>query len=298
MCGCDLQVDTKSLGQAPLIIGSSETAAQTHALLRAQSGFDIVQLTGEYRALRASVIRLWGDDAPLESTHLDDIIRFNEAIDQALAESISFFTQQVEQSRNLFLGMLGHDLRNPLQTILMTASSLRMINTDDKITEAAARLIKSGSHMQALLDDLLDYSRTTLGVGIYINPSNVDLGQLIASALDLLRAANPGKRIDLEVQGDTFGSWDSLRLQQLLGNLVSNAIKYGAQDTPVYVSLNGGAKDVVLEVRNSGAVIEPSDLARIFDPLMRAPDKCDRGWEPRAWTIYCGRNCQRPWRFY
>jgi signal transduction histidine kinase len=265
----------KSLGQAPLLIGSPETAAQTHALLRAQSGFDINQLAAEYRALRASVLRLWGDEAPPESTHLNDSIRFNEAIDQALAESISFFSAQVDQARNLFLGMLGHDLRNPLHTILMTASSLATLNDGVKITEASARLINSGRHMQALLDDLLDYNRTTLGLGIDITPSNADLAQLIVSALDLLRAASPDRRIELEVQGNTFGKWDSLRLQQLLGNLVRNAIKYGAIDAPVYVRLIGGAEDVVLEVRNSGPVIDPSDLSKIFDPLKRGSDKRD-----------------------
>ena len=262
----------KSLGQAPLLIGAPETAAQTHALLRAQSGFDINQLAAEYRALRASVLRLWGDDSQPESTHLDDIIRFNEAIDQALAESIAFFSAQVDQARNLFLGMLGHDMRNPLQTIQITASYLAALNAGAKVSEAAGRLINSGRHMQALLDDLLDFNRTTLGLGINITPRDVDLSQLFASELDQLRAANPGRRIDLEVHGNTFGSWDSLRLQQLLGNLVRNAIKYGAPGAPVDVGLNGGAEDVVLEVRNSGPVIEPSDLDQIFDPLKRGSD--------------------------
>lgn len=262
----------KSLGQAPLLIGAPETAAQTHAVLRAQSGFDINQLVAEYRALRASVLRLWADDSPPESTHLDDIIRFNEAIDQALAESVAFFSAQVDQSRNLFLGMLGHDLRNPLQTIQMTATYLAALNAGAKVSEAADRLINSGRHMQALLDDLLDFNRTNLGLGINITPSDVDLSQLCASALDQLRAANPGRRIDLEVHGDTCGSWDSQRLQQLLGNLVRNAIKYGAPDAPVYVGLNGDTAGVVLEVRNSGPVIEQSDLHQIFDPLKRGSD--------------------------
>jgi signal transduction histidine kinase len=263
----------KSFGQAPLLMGAPETAAQTHALLRARSGFDVNQLFAEYRALRASVLRLWRDDAPPESTLLDDMTRFNEAIDQAVAESVAFFNAEIEQARNLFLGMLGHDLRNPLQTIQMTASYLAALNADTKITEASARLINSGQHMQALLDDLLDYSRTKFGLGINIAPSNVDLNQLCASSLDQLRAANPGRKIYQEVQGDTCGSWDSQRLQQLLGNLVRNAIKYGAPDAPVYVGLNGEAAGVVLEVRNSGPAIEPSDLDQIFNPLKRGSNK-------------------------
>ncbi|MBA4142734.1 MAG: sensor histidine kinase [Nitrosospira sp.] len=268
----------KSLGQAPILNGAPETAAQTHALLRAQSGFDINQLGAEYRALRASVLRLWGDDSYPESMHLDDVIRFNEAIDQALAESVAFFSAQVDQSRNLFLGMLGHDLRNPLQTIQMTASYLAALNAGEKVSEAAVRLINSGRHMHALLDDLLDFNRTELGLGINVTPSDVDLSQLFASTLDQLRAGNPGRRIDLEVHGDTCGSWDDKRLQQLLGNLVRNAIKYGAPGAPVYVGLNGNAADVVLEVRNSGPVIEQSDLDQIFDPLKRGSDhdnRCD-----------------------
>jgi hypothetical protein len=103
----------KSKGRAPTFTGTSETAAQTHAVLRAQGGFDINQLVAEYRALRASVLRLWLDNAPPDATTLEDIIRFNEAIDQAVAESVGHFHMQVEQARNLLLGMLGHDMRSP-----------------------------------------------------------------------------------------------------------------------------------------------------------------------------------------
>jgi signal transduction histidine kinase len=93
-------------------------------VLRARSGFDINQLVAEYRALRASVLRLWLDANPLEADGVEDIIRFNEAIDQAIAESVSHFNDQVEQARNLLLGILGHDMRNPLNNMLMTAHHL------------------------------------------------------------------------------------------------------------------------------------------------------------------------------
>ncbi len=86
----------KSLGRGPNLIDATETAAQTHAVLRARGGFNIKQLAAEYRALRASVLRLWIDDCQPDAPHMDDIIRFNEAIDQALAESVGFFSEQVD----------------------------------------------------------------------------------------------------------------------------------------------------------------------------------------------------------
>jgi signal transduction histidine kinase len=250
-----------------------ETAAQTHALLRARSGFEINQLAAEYRALRASVLRLWMDVCQPEAPHPDDIIRFNEAIDQALAESVSFFSAQVDQARNLLLGMLGHDMRSPLQTIQMTAVYLAALNAGDKVSGAATRLIHSGARMQALLDDILDFNRTKLGLGINISPTNVDLADLFADELDLLRAVHPDHQIDLEVEGDSQGVWDGRRLQQLLGNLVLNAVKHGASDTPVRVVVTGKEEEVRFEVKNNGGTIEQQTLDQIFDPLKRGPDQ-------------------------
>lgn len=259
----------KSMGRAPRLIGVPETAAQTRAVLRARGGFDINQLAAEYRALRASVLRLWIHACQPESPHADDIIRFNEAIDQALAESISFFSVQVDQARNLLLGMLGHDMRSPLQTIQMTALYLANLNAGDKVSGAASRLIRSGARMQALLGDMLDFNRTNLGLGINIVATDVDLANLLADELDQLRAAHPERRVELEVVGDARGVWDGRRLQQLLGNLVTNAIKYGAPDAPVRVVMTCGETDVSFEVRNRGPAIEESSLDRIFDPLHR-----------------------------
>jgi signal transduction histidine kinase len=259
----------KSMGRAPILIGAPETAAQTHALLRARGGFDINQLAAEYRALRASVLRLWMDECQPEAPHPDDVIRFNEAIDQALAESVGYFSAQVDQARNLLLGMLGHDMRSPLQTILMTAQYLAALNAGEQVSVAASRLIRSGARMQALLNDMLDFNRTRLGLGINIAPTDADLEKLLADELDQLRAAHPDRRVDLDVEGDCRGVWDGRRLQQLLGNLVLNAIKYGAPGAPVRVVMTGGARDLRFEVRNHGPAIERITLDRIFDPLQR-----------------------------
>ena len=262
----------KSQGHAPRYAGASETAAQTHALLRAKSGFDINQLAAEYRALRASVLRLWMDAGDPKESLLEDVIRFNEAIDQALAESVDFFSAQVDQARNLFFGMLGHDMRSPLQTIQMTARYLSEMNAGASVSDAAARLINSGTRMKELLDDLLDFNRTKFGFGINIAPTAIDGAVLVAEELKLVRGSHPNRAIELEVTGDGRGYWDGPRLRRLLGNLLLNAIKYGAADSPIRVSVEDHGADVRLAVRNGGSAIDPEILDDIFEPLKRGID--------------------------
>jgi signal transduction histidine kinase len=263
----------KSMGLAPVPFPARETAAQTHAVLRAKSGFDIKQLASEYRALRASVLRLWMDACQPADPPIEDVIRFDEAIDQALAESIACFSAQVEQSRNLLIGMLSHDMRSPLQTIQATSVYLGRLNASSDISDAARRLIRSGARMQALLDDLVDFNRTNLGLGINIVPSQVDLGELCAEELQHIRTAHPECPLELTVTGDCSGLWDPGRVQQLVGNLVENAMKYGATDEPIRVAVLGEDAEVRIEVANQGPAIDSATLLEIFEPLKRGEDK-------------------------
>jgi hypothetical protein len=172
--------------------------------------------------------------------------------------------------------MLGHDMRSPLQTIQMTATYLAALNAGEKVSGAASRLINSGARMQALLDDLLDFNRAKLGLGINIAPTEVDLAKLFADELNLVQAAHPGHPVKLEVVGNARGDWDGRRLQQLLGNLVLNAFKYGSPDAPVCVMVTGEEADVRFKVKNIGPVIERSTLDRIFDPLHRGEEHQNR----------------------
>ena len=230
----------KSKGLAPAPFPARKTAAQTHAVMRAKSGYDIEQLASEYRALRASVLSIWIDACLPAAPHLQDVIRFNEAVDQAVAESVGHFSAQVNQARNLLVGMLGHDMRSPLQTVQMTARHLAQLNAGSEVSAAAGLLIRSSAHLRALLDDLVDFNGTNLGLGIRIVPSPLDLGALCAQELEHLSVAYPDSQLEMNVVGDCQGSWDGRRVQQLLGNLVENAIHYGEPDQPVRVAAFSG----------------------------------------------------------
>ena len=104
----------KSQGDAPKEGGAHRSVAEVHADLRLNDGFDLDQMVSEYRALRACVVKLWNArNQDVSRRDFDDLVRFNEAIDQAIAESINHYTKTLDRSRHLFLGILGHDLRNP-----------------------------------------------------------------------------------------------------------------------------------------------------------------------------------------
>ncbi len=259
----------KSKGLAPELIGDPETAAETHAVLRAQSGFDINELVAEYRALRASVLRRWMDAYRPDDLSLGDVVRFNEAIDQAITESIEFFTVQLDKARSLFLGMLSHDMRSPLSTIVMIADYLETLNAGANVSEAASFLTDAGNAMMILLDDMVDFNRTMLGLGLNITLSEINLATVLAVELEQLRRAHPGRLLEFDVVGDSGGRFDGPRVQQVLRNLVTNAIKYGTKDAPVRTLIVSESTDVRIEVTNSGPTIVQTDLDQIFNPLQR-----------------------------
>lgn len=259
----------KSLGRAPRIANVPDSAAESHGFLRAQSGFNIKQLVAEFRALRASVLHLWAQTYAPEKTHIEDMIRFNEAIDQAVSESVAFFSAKINKERNLLYGALGHDMRSPLHIIHMSAGGLAKLDAGEPVSIIATRIAKSAVELKSLLDDLVDFNRTNLGLGLPIAPIKVDLSQLFAEALEQLRAGHPEHEIKLDVTGDTQGTWDPHRLHQLLGNLVLNALKYGSRLTPVRVVLAGRASEVEFSIHNQGPKIDSVSLPHIFDPLVR-----------------------------
>ncbi len=257
----------KSQGDAPR--SSAETYAETHAAARLLSGFTVEQLVSEYRALRASVLKLWSENTEADlDTDPRDVMRFNEAIDQALAESVARYASMVKQSQNLFLAILGHDLRNPLGSVIMLGQLLMRSGLEDKQALAASRIVKSGQKMSQLVDDLLDFSRIHLGARLPIAPVQENIGVICQHAIDEMRAFHPGSSILLEMSGELEGAWDPVRIEQVFSNLVANALQHGAKDAPIRVTLSAEAQTISASVHNQGQPIVPEKLGLIFEPLI------------------------------
>jgi signal transduction histidine kinase len=260
----------KSYGRAPEDASRARSAAGTHALHRAHSGYSISNLVAEYRALRASVLRLWADASPGSDPEvLEQIARFNEAIDQAISESVAHYATEVERWRAIFLGVVGHDLRSPLSAILMTSELIARMAMDAPIAIAAQRLIRSGERMRDLLDNLLVYNRAQIGVGFDIQRQDTDLVVDCREEVELLQAAMPGIEIHFQAPPHVAGSFDASRIREALANLVVNAHKYGTRGADIRVQLRADDTDIALSVINLGAPIPSETLHLMFDPLRR-----------------------------
>jgi signal transduction histidine kinase len=252
---------------------SAGTPATTHGALRYSSGFELLQLGSEYQALRASVIKLWR--AHLSKEHhpaLDDVARFNESIDQALGEAIASYADEVGRSRDTFLAILGHDLRSPLSAVCMSAHFLANAKVlEDTHLQAVARIQRGAGKMDAMIRDLLEYTKARLGSGIPIAPQACNLASICEAALEEVKAAHPDREFHFESPGELVGFFDSARLQQAIGNLLNNAVQHGARDTPVFLEAYAGLHTVSVQVKNYGDPIPAEALQVIFDPLVRLP---------------------------
>ena len=249
---------------------------QIHAALRIENGFKLGQLVAEYRALRASILRLWecaGTDGP-------GVTRFNESIDEALTEAVNSFTKTTERFRDQSLGILGHDLRNPLAAILMGSALLVGDEAlDDKTVRIAARMVNSANRMSRMIADLLDLTRTRSGDRIPVARAPMDLDPLCRQVVAELEAVTLAGRLRFTAEGDLRGEWDHDRLAQVLSNLVRNAIQHGAPNDPILVVARDDGDAVSLAVHNGGPPIAQRALTTIFEPMVRhvADEKANTG---------------------
>jgi signal transduction histidine kinase len=254
-----------------LPLSARETAAATHGALRHVSGFDLNQLGAEYRALRASVIRLWtrkyaGGQQP---GALDDVIRFNEAVDQAVAESTARYAAELSLSRATFLAIMAHDLRSPLSAITMLSYMLEKNAGSDQERKQAGQILRSAKEMGGMIRDLLEYTRTQLGKGLPTSVAATSVFRVCAEAMEEVRAAYPAREFLLDVAENLTGMIDSARLKQALSNLLNNAVQHG--DPHSRIAMTGRVEDtsIVIQVINRGEVIPAESLQVIFDPLVQ-----------------------------
>jgi signal transduction histidine kinase len=246
--------------------------SRMHAKHRFEQGFTLPEMLSEYRALRASVIGRWS--AQLQAPDRDDVVeltRFGEAIDEGLTESIGWYSRRLEESRNLLIGVLAHDLRSPLSAVRLSAEYLlRADRLGDADVRVVTRIASSSSRMAAYISDLLDFAQTLLGADINIARAPVDLAALCQDVLEETGAAHPTATLRLETAARPSGRWDAARLSQMLSNLLANAVNHGAADQPVVLRIAEAGDAAVLTVHNQGEPIPAEQLPTLFQPLQQS----------------------------
>jgi signal transduction histidine kinase len=203
-----------------------------------------------------------------------------------LRSKVDVFLQLADQRRQvaqalrlneLFVGILGHDLRNPLGAMVIGAELLASQLTDDRQLRTLQRMTAAGRRMAAMIEQLLDLTRARLGGGDGFLRANqpLDVRELVQRTLDELRANHPGRELAFEATSDCTTTGDPERLLQLFSNLVGNALTHGDPAGGVAVGVTGTSRDVVVEVRNQG-VIPPERVASLFEPFRRKPRDAPR----------------------
>ena len=178
--------------------------------------------------------------------------------------------EQTARFREQLIGVVGHDLRNPL-TAIVTSSQLllRYAGLNDRQAKVVGRIASSADRMARMIDDLLDFARTRLGGGFPIHPRRVDLRELCEHTVEELEFAYPARTVRFTAEGDPWGSWDPDRIAQAISNLVGNALQHSSEEGEVLVALKGERDVVVLQTHNRGPPIPPAVLPHIFEPGRR-----------------------------
>jgi len=267
------------------------TPAAALGALRHLGGFNLLQLGSEYGALRASVIKLWRSHLSREHHDaLDDLTRFNQSLDQALAESTASYADELARSRDTFLAILGHDLRSPLCAVSMSGHYLSRAGmlAGKQELQALARIQRGAAKMDAMIEDLLEYTKTRLGRGIPITREPCDIGRICEAAIEEMRSGHPGRVFRFGLSGELRGSFDAARLEQVFANLLNNAVQHGAMDSPVILEAEGERDAIRVQVKNYGPAIPAHALPVIFNPLVQIPAQPPAPGAPRSSSLGLG----------
>lgn len=191
---------------------------------------------------------------------------------EALVEQL----QQTIRLNETFLGILSHDLRNPLVAILTGAAYLLRLEESEAIHKPLTRISSSAERMARMIDQLLDFTRARLGRGFDISRSAVSLHALCKQVVEELELAHPDRSLRIQVSGSPEGEWDADRLSQVLSNLVANAIQHGQAGSPVNVDIDGeDHAQVVVRINNEG-VIPSAALPTMFDAFRGTRERTAR----------------------
>jgi signal transduction histidine kinase len=278
-----------SASRSEVINGSVASPAQAHALHRFANGYTLGHALREMTHFRATVVDLCGKEgAHLEGHEAKLLQAMIDAalttvaveMEQAARNDLEIERERLRQEvefRERFMGILGHDLRNPLSAVLNAATLLQeSASIPPSESWILQRITTSADRMARMISDLLDVTRARSGGRLPVRPGPADLRVICLQVAEELRMVHQDRSILVSSRGDTQGEWDADRLAQLVQNLVSNALDYSPAETSIRVSVHGRPGGALLRVHNRGPSIRPEQARSIFEPFQRGEDETRR----------------------
>jgi K+-sensing histidine kinase KdpD len=203
----------------------------------------------------------------------DDEWLLSALADQAAVALEKSRLDETAEFRERLIGIVSHDLRNPMAVIMMASKALMRWEQlpPAAVNKLITRIQSSGNRVTDMIRDLLDFTQARLGNGIPIGRKAADLHDLVRQVVDEIEIAHPERDVRLHHAGNAQGHWDADRLAQVVGNLLSNAIAYSPKESTIHVTTNGFSEEAVaLVIRNEGRAIPDDMLPHLFEPMRRA----------------------------
>ncbi len=275
-------------GELAALANAVREPARAHARQRLSNGYSLGAALRELTHFRAAVVDVC---VPAGGTLSADAIRLLHgsidvamntvavAMDRSARHKLEVEQERLRQEgelRERFVAILGHDLRDPLASIVSGAGVLlRREATPPANADVLRRILSAAERMGRIINGLLDFARVRGGGRLLITPQRTDLDAVCRQVIEELRLLHPARTIKFTARGDGVGEWDPDRLAQVVQNLLGNALDYSPPGTSVDVVVDGQASDVVLTVINRGEPIPREQLALIFEPFARGTQHAD-----------------------
>jgi signal transduction histidine kinase len=217
--------------------------------------------------------------ATIEAHESADIARIAQLVAEDAATALRVEADEertIAEFRELLIGIVGHDLRNPLNTILVASN---LILADEELGDANRRLLRriasSGQRMERMIAQLLEFTRARLGGGFTLALAATDVGDVCRNIAEELRISSAAE-VEVTVEGNVVGAWDADRLSAVVSNIAGNAIDHAAPGTPVVIGARADGESVVVTFANRGPTIPPDVLPVIFQAFRRTRDSVRR----------------------
>lgn len=250
---------------------------QEHGRDRAsQHHYTMDQLIFEYHILRQVICEVMEEEAPLTSTEREIIVC---AVEQAVNDAATEFNDIFREMREKFSQSLAHDLRGPITTARLSSQLIaKKIDDPQFVLKAAKRITASMGRLDLMLTDLLDAGKLRAGEALLLDFKDCDLTKILQQVTDETNFVHDN-RIVFDLSGPAIGKWNAEGLRRVFDNLITNALKFSFEDSPITLDIKQSKDEVEASVRNYGVVISEKEIPQLFESYKRGSTAEDKkGW--------------------